>query len=131
MSVQTVVEPMQQDQGSGPEPSAGTTPAGSGGLGAGRPSRLKSERVQEELRAMSAWELAAHEDGAIESVKSYPTPEVAALYAAFVLRFASAAGFAATVDLTGAQVCVTVYAPQINGCPGELTLPVLAFARQL
>src|SRR5262245_13546418 len=92
--------------------------------------RLKSERVQEELKAMTGWAL-AHEEQAIVCVKTFPTPEVASLYAAFVSRFASAAGFSVSMSLWGGQVCVTVFAPQINGCPGELTLPVLAFARQL
>jgi pterin-4a-carbinolamine dehydratase len=96
----------------------------------GLAQRLKSERVQEELKAMAGWAL-ANEDKGIERVKTYPTPEVAALYAAFVTRFASAAGYFVTVDLAGGWVCVTVYAPQVNGCPSEVDLPVLAFARQI
>lgn len=92
--------------------------------------RLKSERVQEELRAMPGWKL-AHEDKAIDRVKVFPTPEVAALYGAFVSRYASAAGFQATVSFSGGQVNVTVYAPPVNGCAGELTEAVLAFARHL
>ncbi len=129
MSTQTAVEPYTQDpqdHGFGPAQDSSTacTAAGSG------VQRLKSERVQEELRAMPGWEL-AHEEKTIERVKVYPTPEVAALYAAFVTRFASAAGFFVNVGLSGGQACVTVYAPQINGCPGEVTESVLAFARQL
>jgi hypothetical protein len=36
-----------------------------------------------------------------------------------------------TVSLSGNQVCVTVITQDIDGCLGELDLPVLAFARQL
>jgi len=94
--------------------------------------RLKSERVQEGLQALAraGWAL-AHEEQAIETVKTFPTPEVAWLYAAFVSRFASAAGVAVTLSLAGGQVCVTVFAQGINGCAGEVDPPVLAFAHQL
>ena len=130
MSTQTAVE-----QKATPHPAGN-----GGGAGAGAPGtlpvpqppvqKLKSERVQEELKAMPAWQL-ARDEKAIACVKTFPTPEVAALYAAFASRFASAAGFAVTVSLSGGQVCVTVYAQQINGCPGELTESVLGFAKQL
>ncbi|HEV8581859.1 MAG TPA: hypothetical protein VGX68_22550 [Thermoanaerobaculia bacterium] len=92
--------------------------------------RLKAERVQEELKAMAGWAPAA-EEAAIERVRVFPTPEVAALYGAFVSRFASAAGLFVTVSFAGGQVGVTVSAPQVDGCRGELTESVLAFARQL
>jgi pterin-4a-carbinolamine dehydratase len=134
MNTQTAVDQTstQYPQGNGSgtveEPPIGTPPAGEGGEPAVQ--RLKSERVQEELKAMPAWEL-AHEEKAIERAKSFPTPEVAALYTAYVTGYAAAAGFAVTVNVTGGQVCVTVYAPQINGCAGELTESVLGFARQL
>ena len=114
--------------GTGQEPPAGTPPAGEGG----EPivQRLKSERIQEELKAMPAWELVDEEE-AIDCVKNFPTTYVAALYTAYVTAYAAAAGFSVTLSVTGGQVCVTVYAQPINGCPGELDLPVLAFARQL
>jgi hypothetical protein len=91
---------------------------------------LKSERVQEALRAMPAWQL-AHQEMAIQSVKAFPTPEVASLYAAYAARYGAAAGFPVTVSIAGGQVCVIVFAPQVNGCAGDLTESVLAFARQL
>lgn len=92
--------------------------------------RLKAERVQELLKAMTGWKLAAGE-AALASVKVFPTPEVAALYGAFVSRFASAAGFFVTLGLAGGQVALTVCPPQLSGGPGELTEAVFAFARQL
>jgi pterin-4a-carbinolamine dehydratase len=120
MSTQNAVEQTQVPQGDGP---------GEGG-GQEAVQRLKSERVQEELKAMAGWTLAA-EEKAIERVRTFPTPEVAALYGAFVSRFASTAGVFVTVSLAGGQASVTVYGPQINGCWGEVTESVLDFARQL
>jgi len=130
MSTQQAVEQTQYPQGDGPvaPPAAGSPATGNGGPDVQQ--RLKSERVQEELRAMAGWGL-ANGEAAVECVKTFPTPEVAALYAAFVTRFAGAAGFFVTVDLAGGQVGVTVCGPQINGCWGEVTESVLAFARQL
>ncbi len=116
-------------------------PAGNGsGAGSGAPGtppvpeppvqRLKSERVQEELKAMIGW-AATEEETAIENVKTFATPEIAGLYAGFVAQSAAATGYPVTVSITGNQVCVTVFAQEVDGCLGELTLPVLAFARQL
>jgi pterin-4a-carbinolamine dehydratase len=119
MNTQTAVEPKTMQY----PPPAPQTPEGA-------VQRLKSERVQEALKAMPAWGL-AHGEQAIASAKVFPTPDVAASYGAFVSRFASAAGYSVTVSLTGGQVCVTLYAPQVNGCPGELTESVLGFAKQL
>lgn len=92
--------------------------------------RLKAERVQELLAAMTGWKLSAGA-AALESVKVFPTPEVAALYGAFVSRFASAAGFFVALSLAGGLVALTVYPPQVNCSAGELTEAVFAFARQL
>ncbi len=115
------------------KPGPGDT-AGAGGNGTGQPGdveqRLKSERVQEELRAMTAW-AAVHGDAALESVKTFATPGIAGLYGAYVLQTAVASGYPVTVSLSSNQVGITVYAPESDGCLSELTLPVLAFARQL
>lgn len=92
--------------------------------------RLKSERVQDELKAMPGW-APAHGETAIECVKTFATPEIAGLYGGFAAQCAAATGFPVTVSVSGGQVCVTVHTPEIDGCPSELTLPVLAFARQL
>ena len=136
MNTQTAVEQKttqypSANPGKG-EPAGGTVPEPTV-PGPERPGgavqRLKSERVQEELKAMPAWQL-AHEK-AIESVKTFPTPEVAALYAAYAARYGTAAGYSVTVSISGGQVCVSVYAQETDVCLGELSLPVLAFARQL
>ena len=116
-------------------------PAGNGsGAGSGDPGtlpvpeppiqHLKSERVQEELRAMTGW-AATEEETAIENVKTFATPEIAGLYGSYAIQSAAATGYPVTVSLSGNQVCVTVFAQEVDGCPGELTLPVLAFAQQL
>jgi pterin-4a-carbinolamine dehydratase len=134
MQTQTVVEtkstPYPPVQGAGAEKPPANVPPPAGGAPPEAFERLKSERVQEELRAMPAWQL-AHDARAIESVKTFPTPEVAALYAAYAARYGTAAGYSVTVSISGGQVCVTVFAPQVNGCAGDLTDSVLAFARQL
>jgi len=122
MNTQNAVETSQDPQ------AGGYAPAGDGGQVIQQ--RLKSERVQEELKAMAGWNL-AQEETAIQCVKTFPTSEIAALYAAWVTRFAGAAGLFVTVELAGGQVAVTVCAPQVNGCWGEVTESVLAFARQI
>ena len=91
--------------------------------------RLKAERVQELLATLIGWRLGA--DGALERTKVFPTPEVAALYGAFVSRFASAAGFFVALSLVGAKVGLLVFPPKRKGAPGEPTDEVFAFARQL
>jgi pterin-4a-carbinolamine dehydratase len=96
----------------------------------GAEQKLKSERVQEELKAMAGW-AAIDRETAIEGVKTFATPEIAGLYGGFVTQCAAATGHPVTVSVNGNQVCVTVYTPDIDGCPGELTLSVLAFVRQL
>ncbi len=127
MSTQTAVE-----QKSTSYPAGNGSGAGPGTLPVPEPpvQKLKSERVQEELKAMIGW-AATHEETAIENVKTFATPEIAGLYAGFVAQSAAATGYPVTLSLSGNQVCVTVYAQETDVCLGELTLPVLAFARQL
>ncbi len=128
MSTQTAVE---QKAAQYPACNGGEAgPGGPGTLPEPPVQRLKSERVQEELRAMTGW-AATQEETAIENVKTFATPEIAGLYAGFVARSAAATGYPVSVSLSGNQVGVTVYAQEAGGCLGELTLPVLAFARQL
>jgi pterin-4a-carbinolamine dehydratase len=130
MNTQTAVEQKSTSYPAGNGGGAG--PSDPGTLPVPEPpvQRLKSERVQEELKAMIGW-AATEEETAIENVKTFATPEIAGLYAGFVAQSAAATGYPVTVSLTGNQVCVTVFAQEVDGCPGELTLPVLAFARQL
>ena len=128
MNTQTAVEQKSTSYPAGN--GAGAGPSGPGTLPVPPVQKLKSERVQEELKAMTGW-AATHEETAIENVKTFATPEIAGLYAGFVAQSAAATGYPVAVSLSGNQVCVTVFAPEIDGCLGELTLPVLAFARQL
>jgi len=141
MNTQNAVE---QKSTSYPVTKPGTgEPAGSGGSGTSGPGtlpvpeppegavqKLKSERVQEELKAMAGWSL-THAEQAVENVQAFATPEIAGLYGAFAIQSAAATGNAVTVSLSGNQVCVTVLSQEIDGCPSEVSLPVLAFARQL
>ena len=140
MSTQNAVE-QKTTQYPGAKPGSGE-PAGSGGSGTSGPGtlpvpeqpgaeqKLKSERVQEELKAMAGWAL-THAEQAVENVQAFATPEIAGLYGAFAIQSAAATGNAVTVSLSGNQVCVTVLSQEIDGCPSEVSLPVLAFARQL
>jgi hypothetical protein len=147
MNTQTAVEqkatqyPVAKPGTGDPAGNGGGT--GAGGTGTGDPGtlpvpeqpgdavqRLKSERVQEELKAMTGW-AAINQETAIENVKTFATPAIAGLYGGFVIQSAAASGFPVQVSVSGNQVCVTVFAQEIYGCLCELTLPLLAFARQL
>jgi pterin-4a-carbinolamine dehydratase len=130
MNTQTAVEQKSTSYPAGNGGGPGTDAPGTLPVPEPPVQRLKSERVQEELKAMIGW-AATEEETAIENVKTFATPEIAGLYAGFVAQSAAATGYPVTVSLTGNQVCVTVFAQEVDGCPGELTLPVLAFARQL
>ena len=139
MNTQSAVEQKSTQSPPGksgsPEPAGGTGGNGTGTLLVPEPpgdavQRLKAERVQEELKAMAGWS-AIDRETAIETVKTFATPGLAGFYAGFVTQSAAATGHPVTVSVNGNQVGVTVYTPDIDGCPSELTLPVLAFARQL
>ena len=144
MSTQNAVEQKTtQYPGAKPGTAGNGGGTGAGGTGAGDPGtlpvpeqpggfeqKLKSERIQEELKAMTGW-AAIERDTAIENVQTFATPGIAGLYGAFAIQSAAASGYQVTVSLAGNQVCVTVFSQEVNGCPGELDLPVLAFARQL
>jgi hypothetical protein len=91
---------------------------------------LKSERVEEALRAMPEWELTL--DGqAITRPKELPTPEVASLYAAYVTGFAGYFGLPVAVSVSNGRVLVTLYGPRRGECMGGLTESVLDLARQI
>ncbi len=91
---------------------------------------LKSERVEEALKAMPDWDLTL-EGQAVTRVKELPTPEVASLYTAYVTGFAGTAGLPVTVSVSGGIVLVTLFAPRKGDCMGGLTESVLGFARQI
>jgi hypothetical protein len=91
---------------------------------------LKSERVEEALRAMPEWVMTL-EGQAITRAKELPTPEVASLYTAYVTGFAGHLGLPVAVSVSDGLVLVTLYAPRRGDCMGGLTESVLDLARQL
>lgn len=92
-----------------------------------RRSRLKPERVQQELKSMPGWSLAV--DGkALEHARKLAHPAGAAKYAAYVAEMAAAEGQPVHVGLSGFWVLLTL--TRRPGTEG-LTMPVLDFARQL
>jgi pterin-4a-carbinolamine dehydratase len=96
-----------------------------------RPGKLKSERVEELLRAMPDWSLSAS-GKAIQRTRKFPTPRVAGLFAGYVADFASSRRQGAHVMLSGRQVVVALPGvPLRNGRFGGLTEKVFALAQQL
>ncbi|HYG65255.1 MAG TPA: hypothetical protein VEL74_21925 [Thermoanaerobaculia bacterium] len=68
-------------------------------------TRLKAERVQEKLRAAPGWRLLAG-GKAVDRVREFHDPRVAAAWAQFVHLYAERAGFPAEVTVSGARVMV-------------------------
>src|SRR5688572_30581369 len=96
-----------------------------------RPGKLKSERVEEMLRAMPDWSLSAT-GKAIQRTRKFPSARVAGLYAGYVADFASTRRQGAQVLLSGRQVVLTLPGvPLRNGRFGGLTEKVFALAQQL
>ena len=93
-------------------------------------TRLKSERVQELLKAMPGWRLQAG-GKAVNRVKGFPTSEVARKYSSFVASFAGAMELPVILNVAGGQVVVTLHAPRGHGRIGLLTEAVVDFARRL
>jgi hypothetical protein len=91
---------------------------------------LKSERVQEALRAMPEWDLTMN-DHAISRVKELPNPEVASLYTAYITGFAGSLGMPVSVSVSDGLVIVTLFAPAGGDCRGERIESMLDFARQI
>ncbi|HEV2853262.1 MAG TPA: hypothetical protein VHC97_10705 [Thermoanaerobaculia bacterium] len=92
--------------------------------------RLKSERVEEALRAMPEWELTL-EGRAITRVKDLPTPEVASQYTAYVTGLAGHLRLPVAVSVSEGLVMVTLYGPGSVNCMGGLTQSVLDLAHQI
>ena len=68
-------------------------------------ARLKAERVQEKLRAVPGWRLLAG-GKAVDRVREFHDPRVAAAWVQFVHLYAERAGFPAEVTVSGARVMV-------------------------
>lgn len=93
--------------------------------------KLKSERVEELLKAMPGWGL-AEDGGAIQRTRKFPSARVAGQYAGFVADYASSRRQGARVTLSGKQMVLTLPGtPLRNGRFGGLTESVFALARQL
>ncbi len=72
-------------------------------------NRLKSERVQEELKSMPGWRLVPGGQ-AIDRVRELPSPGVAAAYARYVAECAQQANVPVTLVLSDRLVTVTLRA---------------------
>jgi pterin-4a-carbinolamine dehydratase len=97
-------------------------PARRGGL-----LKLKPERVQEELKTMPGWSLAA--DGrALEHGRQFLQPAGAAKFAVYVADLAAVEGQPVHLGILGNRVLLTL--PRRPNTDG-LTMDVIDFARQL
>ena len=110
-----------------PHPSGGFA-----GLIGGMPGveELKPERVQEWLMAWPAWQLAG-KGRMIQRTRAFPACEAAAHYGEFVAGLARALALPVTVEITGRQVRLSLYAGQTGGRLAPLTSAVLDFATEL
>lgn len=93
--------------------------------------RLKSERVQEALKALPGWQMA--EGGkAIHRVRMLPGNASALAFAAFVTTCARdlRVSFAVSIHHSR-QVLLTLYGPRSHGRPGIVTDAALALAKVL
>lgn len=88
--------------------------------------RLKSERVQEELKAMPGWKLLPG-GAALGRAWDLPDAGVALAYAAFVTRYAEAWRLKASATVHGGQVLVSLRAKQSR----DVTRGVIELAKRL
>lgn len=92
-------------------------------------TELKPERIQELLKALPGWQLAAN-GKAIERMRTLPTGQVAALFGAYVTTYGKAVGQPVKLILGDVLVKVTLQAPSSGDAePGGLTESVFEFAR--
>ena len=92
--------------------------------------RLKAERVQEMLQAMTAWRLLPG-GKSIDRTFQFPASHVAAAWATFVAAFAAELGHTVTLDIAQGQVVLTLASPRVKGRREDLTEALLEFAQQL
>ena len=89
--------------------------------------KLKAERVQEELKAMTGWRLLPNGRSLYRS-RQFFLPGEAARYAAFAGELAAGQHQRVNLYLAGTRVTVVVFGPK---GAGGITPTVLGFARQL
>ena len=99
-------------------------------LPGGVKQRLKSERVQEMVAAMPAWN-SLPEGQAIDRTFEFPSTRVAAAFAEYVSAYAEEEGHTVNLDVSKAEVVLTLAGPQERGRYGDLTEEIVAFARKL
>jgi pterin-4a-carbinolamine dehydratase len=92
--------------------------------------KLKSERVQEMLRAMPGWSLLP-ESQAIGRTFQFPSKRVAAKFADYASTYAAEEGHNINLDVSLVEVSLTVTGPKVRGRYGELTEESVTFARKL
>jgi pterin-4a-carbinolamine dehydratase len=100
-----------------------------GGLGQppGVEEKLKSERVQEELKTMPGWRLLPS-GMALHRAREFFLPGQAAKFAAYAGELAAGQYQRVQLQLAGTRVALTVYGPK---GVGGVTAALLGFARQL
>lgn len=92
--------------------------------------RLKAERVEEKLRDTPGWRVASA-GRAIDRVREFPTPEVAALFGAYAMGYAGVMKLPVTVDVFEKCVLLTLHARNPNGRFDGLTDRLFEVAKQL
>lgn len=78
------------------------------------PTRLKSERVQEELRDLAGWQLTTGGD-TLELSEEFPDRPSALTFAGSLLMLAAVFGWHPNLSLRGQRVDVTLHTPEAGG----------------
>jgi len=93
--------------------------------------RLKSERVQDMLTAMPAWEILPPEGEALNRVFTLPTARVAEAFAEYVSAYAEALGHDVYLEISEeAAVDLTLIGPEVRGRQAGLTEEIVTFAQK-
>jgi pterin-4a-carbinolamine dehydratase len=91
--------------------------------------KLKSERVQEMLQAMPAWALLP-EGQAIGRTFQFPSARVASKFVEYISTYAEEEGHNINLDVSKAEVDLTLTGPKVKGRYGDLTEETVAFAQK-
>lgn len=94
------------------------------------PEYLKSERVQEELKAMPAWRELPTGKAIVRDFR-LSSQRAAATYAAFVSAYAGDLGQPVHLHMNGRTLSVKLFSPYKNGRAVPLTMDVIDFAHSL
>ena len=91
---------------------------------------LKSERVQEMLAVMPAWTFLPPAGEAISRVFQLPSERVVAAFTEYVSAYAEAEGHNVYLEISEAAVDLTLTGPKVRGRYAELTEEIVAFAQK-